>query len=164
MLDDFSTSWKPIKQHRDEYKSTFSSEKWKALPKNEKKPHLMSKCVVCAEKHIELQKSYPRLPCFENSLIKFPLNETEGTITRRVLADLNDSYNSTFNHSFTESLLKHCGTSEGIAVKETHTAKKRKRRDMQQISALQSTKVSEKMLQLISWLVTSLFLVTNESG
>ncbi len=91
----------------------------------------MSKCVVCAEKHIELQKSYPRLPCFENSLIKFPLNETEGTITRRVLADLNDSYNTKFNHSFTESLLKHCGTSEGIAVKEAHTAKKRKRRDMQ---------------------------------
>ena len=77
---------------------------------------------------MQLQKSYLRLSCFE---IKLPLNESEHTVTRRVLSDLNNSYNSAFNHSFTESLLKHCGTSEGIAVRETRTAKKRKRRDMQ---------------------------------
>ncbi len=71
---------------------------------------------------MQLQKSYPRLPCFENSLIKFPLNESKGTVTRRVLSDLNDSYNSAFNHSFKESLLKHCVTSEGIVVRETRTA------------------------------------------
>ncbi len=133
ILDDFSKSccnWKP-KELRVEYTSSFSTEKWKALPQNEKKRHSFSKCCACAEKHMQLQKSYPRLPCFENSLIKFPLNESEGTVTRRVLSDLNDSYNSAFNHSFTESLLKHCGTSEGIAVRETRTAKKRKRRDMQ---------------------------------
>ncbi len=48
-----------------------------------------------------------------------------------VLSDLNGSYKSAFNHSCTESVLKHCGTSEGIAVRETSTAKKRKRREMQ---------------------------------
>ena len=42
----------------------------------------------------------------------------------RVLSDLNGSYKSAFNHSFTESVLKHCGTSEGIAVRETRTDKK----------------------------------------
>ena len=45
--------------------------------------------------------------------------------------DLNDSYSSAFNRSFTESLLKHCGTSEGIAVKQTRTVQKKKRRIMQ---------------------------------
>ncbi len=91
----------------------------------------MSKCSVCAEKHIQLQKSFPRLPCFDDSLIQIPLNESEASVTRRVLADLNGSYNSIFNHSFTESILIHCGTSEGITVEETKTVKKRKRRDLQ---------------------------------
>ncbi len=130
VLHDFASKWTPI-EHRKEYKINFSTEMWNALPKNEKKQHSLSNCVVCAEKHIQLQKSYPRLPCFQNSLIKFPLNKSEGATTHRVLRELNNSYNSAFNHSFTESILKHCGTSEGIAVKETHTAKKRKRRDMQ---------------------------------
>ena len=94
------------------------------LAENEKKRHSFSKCCACAEKHMQLQKSYPRLPCFENSLIKLPLNESERTVTRRVLSDLNGSYKSAFNHSFTESVLKHCGTSEGIAVRETRTDKK----------------------------------------
>ena len=131
VLDDFVTRWKP-KEHREEYKSKFSTENWKALPKNEKIRHSMSKCSVCAEKHIQLQKSFPRLPCFDDSLIQIPLNESEASVTRRVLADLNGSYNWTFNHSFTESILMHCGTSEGITVKETKTVKKRKRRDLQQ--------------------------------
>ncbi len=51
------------------------------LPKN---IHSLSKCAVCAVEHIQLQKSYPRLPCFENSLIKFPLDNEEATVTRRV--------------------------------------------------------------------------------
>ncbi len=69
------------------------------------------------------------MPCFQNSLIKFPLNKSEGATTHRVLGELNNSYNSAFNHSFTESILNHCGTSEGIAdVKETHTAKKEEER------------------------------------
>ncbi len=82
---------------------SFSTEKWKALPKNEKKRNSFSKCCACAEKHMQLQKSYLRLSCFE---IKLPLNESEHTVTRRVLSDLNNSYNSAFNHSFTEISVK----------------------------------------------------------
>ena len=52
----------------------------------------LTKCCACAEKHMLLQKLYARLPCFENSLIKLPLTESERTVTRRVLSDLNGSY------------------------------------------------------------------------
>ncbi len=112
ILDDFSASCRNWKELRVEY--TSSNEKWKALPEKERKQHSLSKCFACAEKNMKLQKSYPRLPCFENSLIKLPLKHT---VTRRVLIDLNGSYKSAFNHLFTESVLKHCGTSEGIAVR-----------------------------------------------
>ena len=49
------------------------------------------------------------------------------------MAELNKSYELSFNHSFTESLLKHCSESEGIVRKESAVVKKRKRRDMQRI-------------------------------
>ena len=63
-------------------------------------------------------------------MIKFPLGDNEATVTRRVLSDLNDLYNSAFNRSFTESLLKHCDTSEGIAVKQTRTVQKKIQRNI----------------------------------
>ncbi len=125
ILDDFFASCRNWNELRVEYTSSFSTEKWKNLPDKERKQHSLSKCFACAEKNMKLLKSYPRLPCFENNLIKLPLNESEHTVTRMVLSDLNGSYKSAFNHSFTESVLKHCGTSEGIAVRETSTAKKR---------------------------------------
>ncbi len=50
---------------------------------------------------MQLQKSYPRIPYFEISLIKFPLGDNEATATRRVLSDLNDS---AFNRSFTDRI------------------------------------------------------------
>ena len=55
----------------------------------------------------------------------------ESVATRKVIAELNKSYELSFNHSFTESLLKHCSESECIMRKESAVVKKRKRRDMQ---------------------------------
>ncbi len=68
------------------------------------------------------------------------------------------------NHSFTESVLKHCGTSESIAVTETVLLKRGRGEKCREISVLPSTKVLEKMLQSISWLVMSHLLVTNGNG
>ena len=55
----------------------------------------------------------------------------EAEVTREVLATLDNSYQSEFNHSFTESVVKHCGKSEGIVLKENRTEKKSKFRTLQ---------------------------------
>ncbi len=64
MLHDFTSKWKPTEHHEEEYKSNFFTEMLNAIPKNEKEWHSLSNCAVYAEKHILLQKSYPRMPCF----------------------------------------------------------------------------------------------------
>ena len=55
----------------------------------------------------------------------------EGAITCEVLSVLNTSYESVFNHSFTDSVLKYCGKKEGITKKDTAVEKKQKKRIMQ---------------------------------
>ena len=88
-----------------------------------------------------MQRSFPAYPCFEpESLIEINLpssssnsstNKVESFVTRKVMAELNCSYESAYSHSFTESLLKHCSKSENITSKESALDKKRKRRNMQ---------------------------------
>ena len=88
-----------------------------------------------------MQRSFPAFPCYEpESLIEINLPSSSSTnsssntatiesvATRKVMAELNKSYELSFNHSFTESLLKHCSESEGIVRKESAVVKKRKRR------------------------------------
>ena len=55
--------------------------------------------------------------CFEptplielNLPVKSNANLSEASVTRRVMGELNCTYQSTFNHSFTNSVLKYCGT------------------------------------------------------
>ena len=84
-----------------------------------------------------MQTSFPSVPDFDpEDLIKLTLPSTssvtkENTVTCKVMAELNVSYESTFNHSFTELLLKHCGKSEGLTCGLSSTEKKKPKRDMQ---------------------------------
>ena len=104
----------------------------------------MSNCRQCATEHLDFQKSFQSLPIFvmaesQPNIIEINLPSTSGTnstrdeaeVTREVLATLDNSYQSEFNHSFTESVVKHYGKSEGIVLKENRTEKKSKFRKLQ---------------------------------
>ena len=54
-----------VGQNRDFYLSTFSLEKWLALPLAEKNNHTLSNCVGCYEKHKEQQHFFPLKPFYE---------------------------------------------------------------------------------------------------
>lgn len=47
------------------------------------------------------------------------------------MAELNVSYESTFHHSFTESVLKYSGKTEGLTRRLSATEKKKTKRDTQ---------------------------------
>ncbi len=104
----------------------------------------MSNCRQCATEYLELQKSFPSLPIFEPetaemqpNIIEVNLSSTSGTssthneseVTRAIFATLDNSYQSEFNHSFTESVVK----PEGIVHKETRVQKKTKSRELQRM-------------------------------
>ena len=136
VLNCFSKKWKS-QTSRAQYLETFSVSKWEAFSTNKKVLHSLSKCSQCAVEHLEVQLLFPCVPHFEpESLVKLALLSTcsaskAGTVTRRVIAELNVSYESTFNHTFTESVLKHCGRTEGITRKPNATEKKRAKRETQ---------------------------------
>ena len=87
--------------------------------------------------------------CLLSNIIEINLPSTSGTsstrdeakVTREVLATLDNSYQSEFNHSFTVSVVKHCGKSEGIVLKENRTEKKSKFRILQRkfVSSISDT-------------------------
>ena len=133
VMDNFAKKWKS-KVYRVQYTSTFSTENWQSLPEAKKKHHSLSKCSACASKHLELQKAFPGLPCFTLDIIELnlPSEESvkEASITRTVLSELNSSYVSTFNHSFTTSILKHCSGSENTASKVTPSIKNKNKREI----------------------------------
>ncbi len=101
--------------------------------------------------HFELQKQFPGLPVFEPVTlvnITFPSNSStnEACVTRRVLSELNSSYESVFNRSFTESVLSHCAKSEGICRKKSVAVIKQKKRIFQRnICLANENKFSENL-------------------
>ena len=48
-----------------EYESTFATEKWKALPTEEKQKHTLSKCKACMKEHLDIQVKFPLLPHYQ---------------------------------------------------------------------------------------------------
>ncbi len=114
-----------------------------------------------------MQKSFPSLPIFEPetaerqpNIIEVNLPYTSGTssthneseVTRAVLATLDNSYQSEFNHSCTESLVKHCGKSEGIVHKETRVQKKTKSTELQRkfVGAINDTFAKKAAISFLS--------------
>ena len=78
-----------------------------------------------------MQTFFPGVPRFDpEDLIKLTLPSTssankEGAVTRKVMAELNVSSESTFHHSFTESVLKYCGKTEGLTRRLSANKKKK---------------------------------------
>ena len=113
ILDCFTKKWNS-NSTRVQYLETFSTKNWEAIP---------------------LEKKVSAFPCYEpESLIEINLPSSssntatikESVATCKVMAELNKSYELSFNYSFTESLLKHCSESEGIVCKESAVVKKEK--------------------------------------
>ena len=94
------------------------------------------------------------------NIIEINLPSTSGTsstcdkaeVTREVLATLDNSYQSVFNHLFTESVVKHCGKSEGIVLKENRTEKKSKFRILQRkfVSSISDTFAKKAAISFLS--------------
>ena len=63
VLAAFNAKW-CSKQARQEYITTFSLQKWKALPDTIKKAHSISKCIACSIEHNSLQTAIPLKPLF----------------------------------------------------------------------------------------------------
>ena len=110
-----------------EYVKKFSTDNWKKISSEEKEFHSLSNCRQCATEHIDFQKSFPSLPIFEMAesqpnIIEINLPSTSGTsstrdeavVTREVLATLDSSYQSEFNHSFVTRYTKTEHTSQKI--------------------------------------------------
>ncbi len=89
--------------------------------------HQLSSCPACASDHLDLQKAFPVAPYFVPDIVTLSLPE-ESEVTHRVLHELNMSV---FDHKFTDSAIKHCGKSEGIALRKSVTEQKKYRRTMQ---------------------------------
>ena len=136
VLEMFSKKWQPHSA-RAEYFQTFSISKWESLPILTKRCHTLSRCYECAKEHLTMQTSFPGVPHFvPENLVKLTLPSTgsaakEVTVTRKVMAELNVSYETNFHHSFTESVLKYCGKTEGLTRRLSATEKKKTKRDMQ---------------------------------
>ena len=94
--------------------------------------HSLSNCMACAKDHSLLQHSFPGLPYFEpdsdsNILeISLPCSSKslkESEITRKVMDELDNTYQSSFHHSFADSVTKY---SKVLVHKETNVEKKKK--------------------------------------
>ena len=129
----FSRKW-PVQGSKDEYCTFFATSVWKDMELSKKKKHSLCKCTECASEHLNKQKLFPGQPLFElaptvSSIVQITLPEhtssSEASVTQQVLEALNTSYESVYNHSFTDSVVKYCGKKEGITKRETPIVKKR---------------------------------------
>lgn len=133
ILDCFSKSWKD-RAKREEYISVFSCDRWSQLSSENKAKHSMSSRLACARDHLTLQKAFPVFPCFAAPPIvdvNIPSEVPEREVTRSVLQELNQSFESSYQHKFVASAIKFCGKSEGIDCKKSVAEKKKERRKMQ---------------------------------
>ena len=149
---------------RSDYLNKFSTDNWKKLSSEEIEFHSLSNCRQCATEHLDFQKCFPSLSIFEPetaesepNIIEVNLPSTSSTrdeseVTREVLATLDNSYQSEFNHSFTESVVQHCGKSEGIVRKETPSHKKTKFRKLQRkfVSSISDTFAKKAAISFLS--------------
>ena len=131
ILDCFTKKWNS-NSTCVQYLETFSTKNWEAIPLEKKVSHSLTKCSSCAEQYLEIQRSFPAFPCYEpESLIEINLPSRssassssntatikESVATRKVMAELNKSYELSFNHSSTESLLKHCINLKALCAKK----------------------------------------------
>ena len=100
---------------------------------HKKKSHTMAKCEACRDEYYHHQQKYPQGPYFNPMpvlSVDVPelhrLGKAKGT--RKLLAEMNDSFSNVFNASFTTSLVKH--EKEPIHMKLTPNERKKKLRSV----------------------------------
>ena len=93
----------------------------------------MSSCRECAKDHLELQKAFPTLPCFippKTIDLSIPMDTTEREVTSTVLRELDQNYETIYQHSFLDSALKN-GKGLGIERKKSAAERRRDKRKLQ---------------------------------
>lgn len=106
ILDAFAKKWHPT-EHLRLYIETFSVKNWNILPFGTRLRHSISSCISCARNYYDLQKIFPGLPIFScPPIANIPNDSNEKEVTGTILQELNNSYKSIFNHSFTSSAVK----------------------------------------------------------
>jgi len=76
----------------------------------------MSNCQACCWNHANLQAAFPALPRYTapSSIAHLPrCEESVADTTRKVLAELNKTYEEAFGQSFTEAAVQYRGCGEG---------------------------------------------------
>ena len=117
----------------------------------------MSNCQACCRNHANLQAAFPALPRYTapSSIVLLPHSqESVAGTTRKVLAELNKSYEEAFSQSFTEAAVQYCGRSEGID--------KRKSKQEKEVRAMQ-LKFRDSVNEQYASTAAITFLAENES-
>lgn len=134
VLSCFSKKWNPGKQ-RQAYLAAFSTHFWSCLSLEDRREHSLANCYACATElqYCDLQKAFPGFPLYSppSPALELPQGESVKEVTREVVRELNHSYKDVYGQSFSQSLLKYCGRSEGIEQRKTAAEKKKETRNLQ---------------------------------
>lgn len=133
VLEKFKKRWHPT-DSRKSYLDHFSTSQWKALSQWQKVKHTISNCKECADKHQEHQLYFPSTASKISKLTALPkLKKQVSTpslpqsmkrqTTRKVLTELNSTYEKKFGCSFTECIPSDC-PEEGLERKRTCNEKR----------------------------------------
>ena len=142
-----------------QYLTTFLVESWKQLLPREQLEHSMSNCQACCWNHAKLQTAFPALPRYTapSSIVHLPhCEESVADTTRKVLAELNKTYEEAFGQSFMEAAVQYCGCSEGTDKQKSKQEKKKEVRAMQR-------KFRDSVNEQYASTATITFLAENES-
>ena len=132
---------------RADYVRIFSTENWNKMSIEDKQKHSLSNCNECAKKHSDLQHLFPGLPYYEPKSeptlvrIDLPCSSTsvnKSELTQKVFGDIVNTYESTFECSFSDTVVKY---SKDIVYKDTPIERKTRERNTKRslVSAINDT-------------------------
>ena len=130
LLEFMKKKWHPSTK-RVEYLSTFSIVEWKSLSGTQKQVHTLANCVACYCSHQDLQESFPGKPVFlpPPPIIQLPeiadsSKREEKDLAKRVLSELNSTWEDRFSHTFSMSLPRNAPETQ-LCIKKSRVEKKR---------------------------------------
>ncbi len=142
----FNKKWRPHAK-RQQYISAFSSESWSRLPAGEQGQHSLANCNACAKRYGELQLAFPGPPYYSapsstvvplpqgcspsSTVVQLPQGCSVQEATRKVLGELNHSYQEAYKQSFSHAIVQYCGKAEGIERRKKKSEKKQVVRKIQ---------------------------------
>ena len=133
ILDNLKSKWHPTEK-RMEYTSTFSIQNWKSLSHAQQAMHTLANCEGCYHAYKELQAAFPGKPMFiaQPQIVELPetpstSRKDEKVLARRVLCELNSTWEEKFNHTFSIALPQNVPEAN-LCAKKSRTEKKREDR------------------------------------